>query len=129
MKYLIFDIDGVLLTQGRVNEKMVELCRQLTQKGYRLGIIFNYSSVPREISDLGLFYPILYYGQTRLLKPDSRLYQKFIDLANVSASDCLLIDDSRVNVHRALDFGMDAIYFVSQPKLRHELILKLGTGL
>jgi len=122
MKYFIFDVGGVLLVNGQINQPLLDICLNLRRQKYWLAIISNYSSIPPELSNLGIFDPIMTYGQTRLLKPNPRLFQKFINITNVIPSDCLFIDDSLTNVSAAQKFGFNAIHYQSLDILKQELV-------
>ncbi len=113
MKFLIFDVGGVLLINGQINQPLLNICLDLKQQNYSLAIISNYSSVPSELSNLSIFDPILSYDQTHLLKPDPRLFQKFIDITQAPLSDCLFVDDTLSHISASKNFGFSTIHYQS----------------
>jgi putative hydrolase of the HAD superfamily len=47
----------------------------------------------------------------KLRKPDPAVYQYICTKLNISAHECLLVDDTLENVQAAQDFGMQALHF------------------
>lgn len=74
------------------------------------------------------FDGILVSGQEKLVKPDYRIYHRFLERYSLDASSCVFIDDSYPNVVAAEHIGMKAIHFESPEQLREELI-ELGLPL
>lgn len=68
------------------------------------------------------FDGIVVSGNERLVKPDYRIFYTFLERYSLDADQCVLIDDSYVNVAAARYVGMKAIHFESPEQLRKELI-------
>ncbi|MGJ8527497.1 HAD family hydrolase [Maritalea sp.] len=68
------------------------------------------------------FDGIVVSGNERLVKPDYRIYHRFLDRYSLSADQCVFIDDSYPNIAAARYVGMKAIHFKSPSQLREELI-------
>jgi putative hydrolase of the HAD superfamily len=48
---------------------------------------------------------------TKVLKPDPRAYQACLDELNLSASDCVFVDDQKRNVDGAIAVGIPTVHF------------------
>lgn len=104
----------------------VEILKFLKQANYRLFGLSNWSVekfqlVRGKYEFLGWFEQIIISGEERLIKPDPRIFQRFLDLAAVSAAECLLIDDSEKNVKTANQLGFQVIHFKNPELLRLDL--------
>lgn len=104
----------------------VEILRALKQAGYTLYALSNWSAETFErvrfnYEFFGWFDDILVSGEARLLKPDPRIFQAFLDRVGRKAEECLLIDDTQVNVAAAARLGFQTIHFESPGQLEAEL--------
>jgi HAD superfamily hydrolase (TIGR01509 family) len=126
ISHLIFDVGGVLLVHGQLNQPLIKICRYLRQQKFTLGIISNYSNIPQDLENICLFEHIFYYEKTRLLKPNPRLFDLYLKAANTNPSDCLFIDDSSNNVRAALNFGFSALYYQDFKQFKIELAKQLN---
>jgi 2-haloacid dehalogenase len=70
---------------------------------------------------LSKFRDIVVSGDEKLVKPDAAIYHLFLKRNNLSAKDCLFIDDSTANVRGAEAVGMSAYHFTSPENLRKAL--------
>ena len=68
------------------------------------------------------FDGIVVSGNEHLIKPDYRIFYRFLDRYSLDAEQCVFIDDSYPNVAAARYVGMKAIHFQSPEQLRKELI-------
>ena len=94
---------------------MFELLSELKKAGYRLYLLSN----------VGLCYEKLYAGQRifalfdglfpsseyHLLKPDNEIYEAFYGRFKLDPSNCIFVDDSRLNCLGAENTGMKAVCF------------------
>jgi haloacid dehalogenase superfamily, subfamily IA, variant 3 with third motif having DD or ED len=60
------------------------------------------------------FDAITVSGDVKLMKPDPEIFRLVLSKLNVSASDCIYIDDRRSNLSAASELGMDVILFNSR---------------
>ncbi len=70
------------------------------------------------------FQLIMISGEVALIKPDVRIFQKFLEVTGRRADECLFIDDGEHNVRAARALGFDAIQFLSARELGRELITR-----
>ena len=77
---------------------------------YKLGIISDATSGARERVgqhiDLSLFESIVFSYEAGVRKPDPKIYHQSLHELNVSAEDCLFIDDRQHNIEGAEAVGM-----------------------
>ena len=60
-------------------------------------------------------------GAEGLVKPDARLFQVLLDRYQLTAGDCIFIDDNEANVQTACALGMEGIVFQGAEDLRRRL--------
>ncbi|MBN1438786.1 MAG: HAD family phosphatase [Anaerolineales bacterium] len=70
----------------------------------------------------GLFADILLSGEVGLIKPDSKIFNRFVTLTGLRPERLLLIDDSEANLSAARNLGWDAVRFVSAERLEEEFV-------
>ncbi len=108
-------------------ESTVAMLPALKESGFSLFGLTNWSAEKFELvadnfSFFGYFEKILVSGVVKLAKPDERIFQMMLGFIRRPASECVLIDDSLVNVRSAKEFGFCAIHYQSSEQLRGELI-------
>ncbi len=72
------------------------------------------------------FRGIMLSGEVKLLKPDPRIFQLFLETFAIDPASTVYIDDREPNVEAAMAFGMRGIVFTDAAALRTKLI---GLGL
>ena len=115
-------------TVGGVFEENVALLERLRAAGVPNYCITNFSGA--KFAEAKLRFPflarfdgVIVSGDERLLKPDPAIYHLLLSRYNLSAGDCIFIDDSRANVHAAREIGMQAIQYAEPMDLAAELRL------
>jgi len=68
------------------------------------------------------FDGIVVSGNEKLIKPDYRIFHRFLDRYSLAADQCVFIDDSYPNIAAARHLGMKAVHFENPDQLRTELI-------
>jgi FMN phosphatase YigB (HAD superfamily) len=93
---------------------------------YRLLALSNTNSI--HFSMLEGAYPLLRHFDDFVLsyrvgaaKPEAKIYQAAIALAQCDAEECFFVDDLAVNVEAARSHGMEAVQFLSAGQLDREL--------
>ena len=104
----------------------VEIMHELKQRGYPLYGLSNWSSetFPRATQKypfFQLFDDIILSGEVKLLKPDPAIFNLLLSKIGLSAHECILIDDSQLNIDTAKKLGFATIHFISSEQLRTEL--------
>lgn len=91
------------------------LLHRLRGRGVSMHVLSNYPCWYRLIEDkLGLsrYLPWTFVScETRSRKPDARAYLGACEMLGVAPTDCVFVDDRRLNCEGARAVGMDAIVF------------------
>jgi len=104
----------------------VEILYKLKQAGYPLYGLSNWSAetyprVRHQYDFFNLFDRIILSGNVNLIKPDPAIFNLTLKRINRRAGECLLIDDSEVNINTAKRLGFATIHFKSPQQLQTEL--------
>lgn len=98
---------------------------------HKIGFISNASQswmdqffTPEQIA---LFDGVDISSETGLLKPDPRAFEHIADVLDVSAEECILIDDQATYCEGARSIGMQAIPYKDLQSLKQELQKVLAT--
>lgn len=106
------------------------LADRLAARGHRLFALTNFaretwpaavSLYPRLSS---VFEDIVVSGFERMHKPNADIFELLLSRNDLTAADCLFIDDSPANVEGAKAVGMDAVLFKDPGKLEADLIAR-----
>jgi len=105
---------------------MVEILKSLKQKGYLLYGLSNWSGetfpiARRKYPFFDLFDDIVLSGEVRLVKPELAIFNLLLARIGRSARECLLIDDSDINISVARELGFMTIHFKSEAQLKSDL--------
>ena len=107
-------------------EGMIGLIAKLN-KNYKLILLSDHAKEWIEYIDkihpfLGLFDKKYFSFQTGEIKREKRVFDLLLSENNLSASDCLFIDDSLTNIHVAEKIGLNVIRFESVQQLKKSII-------
>lgn len=107
--------------QKILNEGVIEILSYLKKKGYKLNIITNgFKEVQHEkIETSGLkpfFDKIFISEEVKSPKPDYEIFEYSIKSANAKKNNSIMVgDDWEIDVLGAVNFGIDAILYQSDP--------------
>ena len=106
---------------------MLELMKELKQKGYKMYGLTNWSAetfcqVRHKFEVFDMLDGMLVSGEEKMLKPDPAFFQLLVDRFKLNPAECLFIDDNQPNVTGAQRFGLNAILFKDAASLKEELI-------
>ena len=99
--------------------KMIELGKQLKQKGIKLFLLSNNflerTNYYRENFPFleQLFNKIYYSYQTGFVKPDPEAFKKILSDNNLNPKECLYFDNSEENIETANGLGIKSFFFKS----------------
>ena len=104
----------------------VDVLHRLKQDGWPLFGLSNWSSetYPRILKKYPFFDQfdnILFSGDAKLAKPDPAFFNLLLIKTGYAAHECVLIDDSPINVSTAKQLGFLSIRFDSPEQLQTEL--------
>lgn len=100
-----------------VDRRLIEFIKSLNKK-FKTGLLSNAWSGARQAlnqrnaCDTAFQYSMFSY-EVRLRKPDSRIYQRLLDLMEVKPSEAIFIDDLAENIQGAVSAGIHGIQFIS----------------
>lgn len=104
----------------------VDILRELRSRSVPLYALSNWSAetfpiAAKRFECLSWFKGVLLSGQVKLLKPDRRIFEIFLDTFRIEPSRAIYIDDTRENVEMAVQIGMHGVVFRDSAGLRTEL--------
>ena len=110
---------------GEITET-VEIAKRLKHGGYPLYGLSNWSAetfpiAHRKYNFFELFDDIVLSGEVNLVKPDPAIFNLLLTRVGRTAEECLLIDDSDVNISIARELGFVPILYLSPIQLKSEL--------
>jgi len=131
------DILGLL--SGDFRPEVIEALRRVKAAGLKTGCITN--NMPSNPTDqapvhgrtlysreiMVMFDQVLESSKIGIRKPDPRIYQMMCEALNVSASECVYLDDLGVNLKPAKQLGMATIKVLTGPQAVADL--EAATGL
>ena len=95
--------------------EMFGLLTELKQLGYKLYLFSNASlrfyDYERRIKCLSLFDQKVISADLKLSKPSDEFYYKACDLCGIKANESFFIDDSMINIIKAIQLGMDGYIY------------------
>ena len=104
----------------------VEILEAMRRSGMPLYAITNFSAEKWEecvdrFDFLTRFKDVVVSAHEGLLKPDPAIFNRFLHRNNLSAGECLFIDDSAANIASAKAIGFDTIRFENAGHLKRAL--------
>lgn len=113
-------------------EPVVSILGALKQAGYSLYGLSNwpagkFASVRARYPFFGWLDGMVISGEVGVAKPDPRIFDLLLAKIGRPPQECLLIDDSPVNVSAASSLGFQTIHYQSPAQLLSDLELALGT--
>jgi 2-haloacid dehalogenase len=104
----------------------VAMLESLRRNGIRTYAITNFSAEKFRVAVeafpfLGGFDGVVVSADEKLLKPDAAIYRVLLERYQLSAADCLFIDDVLANVEAARAVGMHGHHFRDEEGLAQDL--------
>jgi 2-haloacid dehalogenase len=104
----------------------VEILRELRSRSVPIYVLSNWSAETFPIAlnrfeCLSWFNGVLLSGDAKMLKPDRRIFEMFLDTFRIEPSRAIYIDDRNENVKAAIELGMQGVVFRDSRALRVEL--------
>lgn len=111
LRELILDREG----QMPPLKEMTPIINTLHEGGYRLFVLSNCATWFHEfkytIPSIELFEGFFISADYKLLKPESTIFEMFLNKFNLKAEECLFIDDSPANTETAEKMGFNTFCF------------------
>ena len=104
----------------------VEILRELRSRSVPIYGLSNWSAETFPIAlnrfeCLSWFNGVLLSGEAKILKPDRRIFEMFLDTFRIEPSRAIYIDDRSENVEAAIELGMHGVVFRDSRTLRVEV--------
>jgi 2-haloacid dehalogenase len=105
----------------------VEILAELRARDVPLYALTNWSAETyptaiRLFDFMRWFRGVLVSGEVKMLKPDPRIFELFLETFAIDPAHAVYIDDRKPNVAAAAALGMYGIVFTDPPALRAELL-------
>ena len=113
---MIVDYVGVLDEDAETQRRWRQLFEAARKEGVALGILSNDPGGPgaesiREWEYKGIVDAVILSGEVGAEKPTKEAFQAAADALDLPINDCVLVDDSIVNVRGAVEAGMVGMYY------------------
>ncbi len=109
-----------------VSDDMIRLIGELRTKGYKIGLLSNYSEGLRErLSDQGIakyFDVIGISSEMGAMKPEPEAFLKFCGMLEVRPQELVFIDDTTKSLNSAAAVGYTPVLFRDFASLQQELV-------
>ena len=107
------EIEKEYLDTIELNDGVIDFI-EIVRKDYKLAIISNdasrWSRYLRDKFNINQYFDVISISaDLKLQKPDERIFQYTIDKLNVSADECLYVDDRKENLNTAQKMGMKTV--------------------
>ncbi len=108
-----------------LNAKVVRIIKQANRAGYKVAALSNtitlHEKIHIEKGHYKLFDVVFLSTRLGIRKPHLKIYRYTAKRLRVKPSECVFIDDKRVNVTGARKVGMKAVLFKNAAQLEKEL--------
>ena len=106
---------------------MINLCKKLKSKGFKLGILANEShqwmNIKRKKGKLNdIFDVVSSSADMKLAKPQKEAFEIILHSLKSKSEETLFIDDRKINTIAAKEVGMKSILFTNINQLKKELL-------
>jgi epoxide hydrolase-like predicted phosphatase len=111
------------------NEEMIELMRDLRQRGLRMALLTNnvreWEPLWRsKLPDIDqIFEVVVDSAFVGMRKPEPEIYELTVERLGdgVSAADCLFVDDIEANCEMATELGMTAVHYRDSAQAKSDI--------
>jgi epoxide hydrolase-like predicted phosphatase len=127
------EIDSKYWNASLRNESAIKWVRELKQSGkYKIGMLSNvgYGLLNSSFSvseQTELFDEVVLSSDVGMAKPEAMIFELTIQRLGVKPSECIMIDDTAINVEVAENVGMQSILFISTNQAQTEFSRLLET--
>ena len=116
------------------DEDTINWLRQLKKSGmYKIGMLSNVGrgfmdSFFTPLEQHEMFDEVILSSDVDLAKPEIAIFELMADRLGVEPNECIMIDDTALNVEAAKNAGMQGIWFVSTDTAQNEFDIILGSN-
>lgn len=112
------------------NMKNIEFVKRLKEENYKLYILSNFHRESFEMISEKLEFEKFFDGKIvscycHLLKPEKEIYDLILGEYNLSPEETLFIDDTKANIEKAKELGIQVVHLTSLEELEKKVREKL----
>ena len=117
--------DMFYATKSKLDEKVVDIAKNLKKSGYHIAILSNVfehrARILKRTGGYNNFKPVLLSCKIGMRKPDEKIYRYAVKRLNARPQECIFIDDREKNLVSAEKIGMKTILFKNAKQLEMDL--------
>jgi epoxide hydrolase-like predicted phosphatase len=107
-------------------QSSIEWVKQLRQSGYKVGLLSNiglgfFNSYFSNSERDELFDGVILSSEEGIAKPDVAIYEMMADKLGVKVDECIMVDDTSLNVEAAKNVGMQGVWFINTRQAKEEV--------
>ncbi len=109
------------------NQSSIDLIKQVKATGrYKIGLLSNIGRGWLDdflpiMNSMNLFDAVILSSDIGIIKPDPKIFELMAEKLGVNTDECIMIDDTPVNIASAINTGMQGIIFDSIDQAKTDL--------
>ncbi|MEI7918501.1 MAG: HAD-IA family hydrolase [Candidatus Saccharibacteria bacterium] len=109
------------------NQSSIDLIKQIKATGrYKIGLLSNIGHGWLDdflpiMNGMNLFDTVILSSDIGITKPDPKIFELMAEKLGVNNDECIMIDDTPVNIASAINTGMQGIIFDSIDQAKNDL--------
>ena len=121
------DIDSKYWGASVMDNSAINWVRELKSSGkYKIGMLSNvgsgfFNKFLSESEQKELFDEVILSSEVGMAKPEVMIFELTAQRLGVKPSECIMIDDTKINIDASESDGMRAIWFISTDQAKYEL--------
>jgi HAD superfamily hydrolase (TIGR01509 family) len=121
------EIDSRYWGASVMDKSAIDWVRELKKSGkYKIGMLSNvgsgfFNKFLSETEQHQLFDEVILSSDVGMAKPEVMIFELTAQRLGVKTSECIMIDDTKINIDASESAGMRAIWFISTDQAKYEL--------
>ena len=121
------EIDSRYWGASVIDKSAISWVRELKSSGkYKIGMLSNvgsgfFNKFFSEFEQHELFDEVILSSEVGMAKPEVMIFELTAQRLGVKPSECIMIDDTKINLDASESAGMRAIWFISTDQAKYEL--------
>ncbi len=109
------------------NQSSIDLIKQIKATGrYKIGLLSNIGHGWLDdflpiMNSMNLFDAVILSSDIGIIKPDPKIFELMAEKLGVNTDECIMIDDTPVNIASAINTGMQGVIFDSIDQAKIDL--------
>lgn len=123
LEYLdgVMEVVGQMRTGKSINQNVVDLIKQLRNKGYKTGLLSNNSKDAADkmrATGIGEYFDVfIVSAEVGMMKPDVQIFELFANQLDVKLHELIFVDDAQRSLSSASECGFTPVLFKSYEQL------------